>query len=343
MLEGHAESTYNHQHRDNSLFPAPGHKEDGSPKTPVPHLPDLKGYILMEKLGDGAFSQVYRAKELATGLEVAIKVVTKSQLNPAQRTNILKEVTITRQLRHRNIVQMRAFFDTPEHFYLVLEVIPGGELFHRIVRLTYFSEPLARHVALQIGEAIRFLHLERGVVHRDIKPENLLFDPIPLIPSSPSANTGQEAKVDEGKFCPGQGGGGIGRVVLADFGLSKVVWAEDTATPCGTVGYTAPEIVRDERYSTGVDMWALGCVLYTMLCGFPPFYDENVRQLTEKVARGQYTFLSPWWDDISPEAKDLVSHLLEVDPAKRYSITQFLEHPWCQGMERGQPCPIPVS
>ena len=99
-------------------------------------------------------------------------------------------------------------------------------------------------------------------------------------------------------------------------------------TPCGTVGYTAPEIVKDERYSKSVDMWALGCVLYTLLCGFPPFYDESIQVLTEKVARGQYTFLSPWWDDISKPAQDLVSQLLTVDPEKRYTIEQFLNHPW---------------
>lgn len=99
-------------------------------------------------------------------------------------------------------------------------------------------------------------------------------------------------------------------------------------TPCGTVGYTAPEIVKDERYSKSVDMWALGCVLYTLLCGFPPFYDESIEVLTEKVAKGQYTFLSPWWDDIPASAKDLISHLLTVDPEKRYTITEFLAHPW---------------
>lgn len=76
-------------------------------------------------------------------------------------------------------------------------------------------------------------------------------------------------------------------------------------TPCGTVGYTAPEIVKDERYSKSVDMWALGCVLYTLLCGFPPFYDESINVLTEKVARGYYTFLSPWWDDISLSGRSL--------------------------------------
>lgn len=104
-------------------------------------------------------------------------------------------------------------------------------------------------------------------------------------------------------------------------------------TPCGTVGYTAPEIVKDERYSKSVDMWALGCVLYTLLCGFPPFYDESIQVLTEKVARGQYTFLSPWWDDISKSAQDLVSHLLTVDPEKRYDINQFLNHPWVRQVD----------
>jgi serine/threonine-protein kinase RCK2 len=164
----------------------------------------------------------------------------------------------------------------------------------------------------------------------DIKPENLLFYPIPFIPTRNPKPRGpdDEDKADEGEFIKGQGAGGIGVIKLADFGLSKVIWDSQTMTPCGTVGYTAPEIVKDERYSKSVDMWALGCVLYTLLCGFPPFYDESIQTLTEKVAKGQYTFLSPWWDDISKSAQDLVSHLLTVDPEKRYSIKQFLDHPW---------------
>lgn len=166
--------------------------------------------------------------------------------------------------------------------------------------------------------------------HSDIKPENLLFYPIPFIPTKNPKPKGpeDEDKADEGEFIPGQGSGGIGQIKIADFGLSKVIWDSQTMTPCGTVGYTAPEIVKDERYSKSVDMWALGCVLYTLLCGFPPFYDESIQVLTEKVARGQYTFLSPWWDDISKSAQDLVSHLLTVDPEKRYDIKQFLNHPW---------------
>lgn len=164
----------------------------------------------------------------------------------------------------------------------------------------------------------------------DIKPENLLFYPVPFIPTkNPKPRAPEdEDKVDEGEFVKGVGAGGIGTIKIADFGLSKVIWDSQTMTPCGTVGYTAPEIVKDERYSKSVDMWALGCVLYTLLCGFPPFYDESIQVLTEKVARGQYTFLSPWWDDISKSAQDLISHLLTVDPDKRYDINQFLAHPW---------------
>jgi serine/threonine-protein kinase RCK2 len=157
-----------------------------------------------------------------------------------------------------------------------------------------------------------------------------LFYPVPFIPTkNPKPKAPEdEDKADEGEFVPGVGAGGIGKIKIADFGLSKVIWDSQTMTPCGTVGYTAPEIVKDERYSKSVDMWALGCVLYTLLCGFPPFYDESIQVLTEKVARGQYTFLSPWWDEISKPAQDLVSHLLTVDPEQRYTIQQFLNHPW---------------
>ncbi|SJX62499.1 related to serine/threonine-protein kinase [Sporisorium reilianum f. sp. reilianum] len=302
-------------------------------------------FQLIKKMGDGAFSNVYKARDRQTGQKVAIKVVRKYELNSNQdrldpnfrkknrvteRANILKEVQIMRNLKHDGIVDLLSFSESRDHYFLVLELMEGGELFHQIVKLTYFSEALARHVILQVAHAIRYLHEERGVVHRDIKPENLLFESIKIIASKqPIQRPYDEEKEDEGEFMPGIGGGGIGRVKIADFGLSKVVWEESTMTPCGTVGYTAPEIVKDERYSKSVDMWALGCVLYTLLCGFPPFYDESISVLTEKVAKGYYTFLSPWWDDISASAKDLITHLLCVDPRQRYTIDEFLRHPWC--------------
>ncbi|KAL2814547.1 kinase-like domain-containing protein [Aspergillus cavernicola] len=322
--------------------------EEKSNRSKMPNYPGLERWVLVEKMGDGAFSNVYRAKD-TTGEydQVAIKVVRKFEMNStqsvahlhpnfkkmpkaAERANILKEVQIMRQIDHPNVVKLVQFSESRQYYYIVLELCPGGELFHQIVRLTYFSEELSRHVIVQVAKAIEYLHETSGVVHRDIKPENLLFYPTEFTPSKrpKPRQPGDEDKVDEGEFIPGKGAGGIGTIKIADFGLSKVIWDTQTMTPCGTVGYTAPEIVKDERYSKGVDMWALGCVLYTLLCGFPPFYDESIQILTEKVARGQYTFLSPWWDDISKSAKDLISHLLTVDPDERYSIKQFLAHPW---------------
>ncbi|KYK57453.1 Calcium/calmodulin-dependent/calcium-dependent protein kinase [Drechmeria coniospora] len=342
--------------------------EENASKSKFSQYPGLDRWELLEKMGDGAFSNVYRARDREGDRgEVAIKVVRKYEMNSMQRSNILKEVQIMRQLDHPNIIKLVDFTESKQYYYIVLELAPGGELFHQIVRLTYFSEELSRHVIVKVAKALEYLHEERGVVHRysrpsrptppfspcpwallrrpngttladqawhdpcsDIKPENILYTPIPVVPSkSPKPRQpGDEDKVDEGEFVHGVGAGGIGEIKIADFGLSKIVWESQTMTPCGTVGYTAPEIVKDERYSKSVDMWALGCVLYTLLCGFPPFYDESIEVLTEKVAKGQFTFLSPWWDDISTSAKDLISHLLCVDPDKRYTIRQFLAHPW---------------
>ncbi|ODV90767.1 hypothetical protein CANCADRAFT_110668 [Tortispora caseinolytica NRRL Y-17796] len=307
-----------------------------SPTTRKSHpeiYPGIEEWQIMNKMGEGAFSTVYRARHLVTKEEIAIKIVQKKKLTRAQRQAILKEVNIMRHIDSPNVIKLKGFKESPDYYYVLLELAPGGELFHQIVRLTYFSEDLSRHVIIQVAHAIRHLHEECGVVHRDIKPENILFYPIDMIPHSGDTPKVQLAyddlgKADEGGFKQGVGGGTIGVVKVADFGLSKVIWDLQTMTPCGTVGYTAPEIVRDEKYSKAVDMWALGCVLYTMLCGFPPFYDESIEALTKKVATGQYTFLSPWWDHISKSAKDLVSHLLTVDPEKRYTVNEFLNHPW---------------
>lgn len=289
----------------------------------------------MEQIGEGAFSKVFRARDTELQIDVAIKVIDKSVMNKSQIESILKEVSIMRRLDHPNIVKLYNFINNNNKTFLILELLNGGEIFNKIVELTYFSENLSKHILIQIVQTIKYLHEEVGVVHRDIKPENLLFETIPFIPSSnPKAllrKSDDLTKKDEGKFIKNLGGGTIGVVKLADFGLSKILWDSATKTPCGTASYTAPEIIRDEAYSKSVDMWGVGCVLYTLLCGFPPFYDTNPEELTKKVARGEYCFLSPWWDEISIEAKDLVGHLLTVDPKKRYNPDEVLNHPWITG------------
>ncbi|KAI8365234.1 kinase-like domain-containing protein [Radiomyces spectabilis] len=330
-----------------SASPTKDHK-----KRIVMSLPGLERYKLIKKLGDGAFANVYMARDLQSGQKVAIKVAFKQELDAAEhgnhrhlhpnmkqrpkateRVRILKEVQIMRGVRHPNIVRLHQFIETKSNYFLIMDLCRGGEIFHRLVDLTYFSEALARHVIIQVANAVRHLHEQCGIAHRDIKLENILFDPIAIIPSGAQQNVVKgrvdgEMKRDEGLFTENIGGGGIGKVKLADFGLSKVIWDNSTLTPCGTVGYTAPEIVRDQKYSKSVDMWSIGCVLYTLLCGFPPFYDESIRVLTQKIAHGQFTFLSPWWDAVSAEAKDLITHLLHVDPRERYTIDDFFKHPW---------------
>lgn len=304
---------------------------------------ELTGYQLLAKIGEGAFSKVFKGVNLQTGEEYAVKVIKKQTLTMTQEDKhtksttkleqVLKEVTLHKMITSYqcpNIVKFIEFKETSSFYYIVQELLTGGEIFNSIVKYTYFSEDLSRHVIKQLGNAVRVLH-SIGIVHRDIKPENLLFEPIEYIASDvPRLRKSDDpmTKQDEGLFQPNVGGGGIGLVKLTDFGLSKQINQTNTKTPCGTVGYTAPEVVKDEKYSMEVDMWGVGCVLYTMLCGFPPFYDEKIDILTEKISRGEYTFLEPWWDEISVGAKRCVERLLEVDPEKRYSVDEFLNDPW---------------
>ncbi|KAJ2475712.1 MAPK-activated protein kinase Srk1, partial [Coemansia sp. RSA 2320] len=293
-------------------------------------FPAIEGYTVVSRIGEGAFSKVYRARQDATGEEVAIKAICKSGLTPVQTANIHKEVAIMESLRHPRIIKLIGFCESRDFYYLVMEYAEGGELFDRVLQLTYLSERLARHVIIQVAEAVQYLHAN-GIVQRDLKLENVVFEPIPVVSTGAKEKQRQgdtSEKQEEGIFVPGVGGGGIGRVKLIDFGLSKVVWNQSTHTPCGTAGYAAPEVVRDELYTKAVDMWGLGCMLYAMICGFPPFYDEDVKVLTRKVALGQYEFLSPWWDDVNPQIKHLVSMLLELNPARRYTIQDFMRHPW---------------
>lgn len=315
---------------------------------------ELLNYTLINQIGEGAFSKVFRgipqknsSKSYLTRNfhEVAIKVILKDQskgksekkneeTKKSTREQVLREVKIHKLIssgsENSHVVQFIDFQESENYFYIIQELLNGGEIFGEIVKYTYFSEDLSRHVIKPLALAVKHMH-QMGVVHRDIKPENLLFEHIKFVPSKQvklRKSDDPATKIDEGEFRPGVGGGGIGRVKLADFGLSKQIHQTNTKTPCGTVGYTAPEVVRDERYSMEVDMWGIGCVLYTVLCGFPPFYDEKIDMLTEKIARGEYTFLRPWWDEISDGAKNCVRRLLEVDPAKRYSIDDLLNDEW---------------
>lgn len=262
-------------------------------------------YKAVCKIGQGAFSVVYRGYDGEADEDIAIKVIDKQSLEKSQFHSVLKEVAVMSRITHPNIVRKHAFIDDSHYCIIIMDLLEGGEVFDQIVEKTHLSESVSRHIVTQLMDAVMYLHEDLGIVHRDIKPENLLCD------------------IDQD--------GNIGRIKLADFGLSKVLWDNNTKTPCGTLLYTAPEVVLNQRYCKSVDVWSIGCVLYTLLCGFNPFRSSDHSRLVAIVGKGKFTFPSPWWDTVSSEAKDLVSHLLEVDPAKRYTLHDMKKHRWMVG------------
>ncbi|KAH3664228.1 hypothetical protein OGAPHI_004579 [Ogataea philodendri] len=296
-------------------------------------------YILQEKIGEGAFSIVLRAYDTETRQPIAIKIIDKTTMRPEQINSVLKEIAIMSRLDNPYIAKLYGHLNSSasKYCFLYLEYIPGGEIFNQIIKYTYFSEDLSRHVIRQVALAVKYLH-SNGIVHRDIKPENLLFVPNEFVPRSKAEQksarrrSDDDNKLDEGRFVPNYGAAGIGTVKLADFGLSTVLYNESmqAKTPCGTVGYTSPEQHLNLGYTKKVDMWAIGCVLYTLVVGFPPFYSatQDSKDISTKVSRGDYKFLSPWFDEVSDDCKRLIANLLTVDPEVRYSIDQLLKDPW---------------
>ncbi|XP_061540895.1 calcium/calmodulin-dependent protein kinase type IV isoform X2 [Phycodurus eques] len=257
-------------------------------------------YTLGSELGRGATSVVYRCEEKEKKKSYAVKVLKKTIDKKIVRT----EIGVLLRLSHPNIIQLKEIFETDTDIALILELVTGGELFDRIVERGYYSERDAAHVIKQILEAVAYLH-ENGVVHRDLKPENLLYADLSL--DAP--------------------------LKIADFGLSKIIDDQVTMkTVCGTPGYCAPEILRGNAYGPEVDMWSVGVILYILLCGFEPFFDARGDQyMYTRILNCDYEFVSPWWDDVSLNAKDLVSKLIVLDPGKRLSVCQALQHPWVLG------------
>ncbi|KAM8875645.1 calcium/calmodulin-dependent protein kinase type IV [Spinachia spinachia] len=257
-------------------------------------------YTLSSELGRGATSIVYRCEEKQTQKPYALKVLKKTIDKKIVRT----EIGVLLRLSHPNIIQLKEIFETDTDIALVLELVTGGELFDRIVERGYYSERDAAHVIKQILEAVAYLY-ENGVVHRDLKPENLLYADLSL--DAP--------------------------LKIADFGLSKIIDDQVTMkTVCGTPGYCAPEILRGNAYGPEVDMWSVGVILYILLCGFEPFFDPRGDQyMYSRILNCDYEFVSPWWDDVSLNAKDLVSKLIVLDPPKRLSVREALQHPWVLG------------
>jgi len=262
--------------------------------------PTKEVYDILQEIGRGAFSVVKVGVEKATGKRFAIKIIEKTNVG-ADLNRLQTEIKILKQVDHPNIIKLKELFETPTMLAIVTELVTGGELFDKIVEQGSYSERDAALLVSKMVSAIEYLH-QRGIVHRDLKPENLLL-------KDPESIT---------------------EVKIADFGLSKIVGGNlpTMMTACGTPSYVAPEVLSATGYDKEVDLWSIGVITYILLCGFPPFYNENLNKLFEEILSADYDYPEEYWAHISDEAKDFVSKLLVVDPSQRMTASSALQHPW---------------
>jgi len=289
-------SSHTTPRKDEANFPT--EPAESPKKKPIDNIGDL--FDIGKKLGDGNFAVVRECFHKTTNEKFALKIIDRRKLKGKEKM-LEDEIRIMKQCNHPNIVKLFDDYHGEKEIYLLMELIPGGDLFDAISTAVKFSEEVAANYVHDICSSLYYLH-KRKIIHRDLKPENLL--------------------VYEGQA-------GRKTLKLADFGLAMEV-KEPIFTVCGTPTYVAPEILRESGYGLKVDMWAAGVISYIMLCGFPPFRSTKRRQteLFDLIQSGVYEFLSPYWDEVSDEAKEFVSCLLVVDIPKRYSAEMALNHQW---------------
>eukprot|EP00756_Hemistasia_phaeocysticola_P013773 Hpha_TRINITY_DN15298_c0_g6::TRINITY_DN15298_c0_g6_i2::g.68292::m.68292 len=277
-------------------------------------------YELGKTLGTGTFSKVKLGIDTEEDTQWAIKIIDKAQLAKEHMEEQLKrEIAVMKLLKHRNIVQLREVLQTHKHIYLILEIITGGELFDRIVAAKKFDEKTARRYFQQLICGMSYCHAQ-GIAHRDLKPENLLLD-------------GQDV------------------LKISDFGLSNLQRGPAGGggtllqTVCGTPNYVAPEVLKERGYNgITADIWSCGVILFVMLAGYLPFDDPNMNALFNKIERGEYRMARHFTDPV----KDIISRMLVIEPEKRITLEQIIQHPWFkidleEAMFRQQGAKVQVS
>ena len=263
-------------------------------------------YEIKEELGRGAFSIVRKCVLKEGKVEFAVKILDTRKMTSRDIQKVEREARICRGLKHPNIVRLHSSILEEGFYYLVFDMVTGGELFEEIVAREYYSEADASHCIQQVLQSVQHCH-DSNIVHRDLKPENLLL-----------------SSKEKSAICK-----------LADFGLAievengKLGWFGFAGTP----GYLSPEILKKEAYNKAVDLWACGVILYILLCGFPPFNGSTDTDIMNSIKKGIVTFPAPRWDNISQEAKDLVNQLLTYNVDNRITAKEALTHAWFQSGE----------
>ena len=260
-------------------------------------------FLITYELGSGGFSVVKLGVNKKTGAECAVKIVEKSKLAENDLISLKQEVEILNNLSHPNIIKCYEVYDELEFFYIVTELVTGGELFDRILTKVHYTEKEARDLSKVLLNTIKYLH-SSGIVHRDLKPENLLLC---------SDENDAELK-------------------LCDFGLAKrIIDLTDSEPTLGTPAYIAPEILRGDKYGAEVDIWSTGIIIYFLIAGIPPFYVDDPsehKKLFKKIKSGKFCFWEEYFSNVSKEAQDMIACMLTVSQKDRWTIDQLLEHPW---------------
>lgn len=261
-------------------------------------------YDPKEVLGKGLSSVVRKCVEKATGKEYACKIMEFNDDSVDERIQTLREIQILKLVGgHPNIIDIMASFETPTYVFIVMELCPYGELFDYLTKVVRLSEKRTRQIMSSILEGVLHLH-SHNVVHRDLKPENILMD-------------------------------STMNVKITDLGFATQVENDQSLYDLfGTPGYMAPELLRCSQndgapgYGRPVDLWACGVILYTLLSGLPPFWHRKQHLMFRMIMQGQYSLTGSEWDDVSETAKDLIHHLLVLNPADRFTAAQALQHPF---------------
>ncbi|RYP65311.1 hypothetical protein DL771_008380 [Monosporascus sp. 5C6A] len=258
-------------------------------------------YKFGRTLGAGTYG-IVREADGPDG-KVAIKIILKKNVKGNERM-VWDELDMLQRLQHPHIVRFVDWFESRDKYYIVTELATGGELFDRICEQGKFTEKDASQTIKQILGAVDYLH-SKNVVHRDLKPENLLY-----LTKEPDSD-----------------------LVLADFGIAKMLDAKDEVltTMAGSFGYAAPEVMLKKGHGKAVDMWSMGVITYTLLCGYSPFRSENLQDLIDECSSAQIVFHERYWRDVSDDAKNFILGLLQPDPDNRWTSQQALNHPWLSG------------
>lgn len=278
------------------------HSVEGSHEHVKRRFSSLVRVYKVEKhvLGRGHYGVVRRGRHRELGHEVAIKSIPKHKIKNMEA--VRREIKILQGLEHPNIIKYYETFEDRRYIHIVMELCSGGELFDRIASgSSRMTERKVRCLVQKILKAISFCHKNR-IVHRDLKPENFLL-------------TVQDLDKAELK--------------VIDFGLSITLNepATEMTARVGTAYYIAPEVLR-RRYTKSCDLWSIGVVMFILLVGYPPFYGASDAEVMSKVIKWKFTFAGTEWESISNSAKDLISKLLDMDPRRRASASQALEHAW---------------